>query len=199
MNYPSNWAPSRFHLAIFRLMGILHLSRLADSGEQPPVVLLSFEKGQGQPELAIVSFAWFAIPVLYLTALLESLTGLPGRFVPLLILIAIPVSFIGMMCSMWLAGLMIFILRGAGLIRSRLGAPHQERWQNILMSTIAVASQWWDSWVRFVGAFWIAALIVNGMAAIALWMLHARVTEIEARFGASAAASLSVEAASKRA
>ena len=186
MKHPSNWVPSRFHLATFRLIGALYLLGHRPKVDRSPV-FLSFERGQGQPELAIGSAAWLTSLSLFIAAGIQHMAELSEPWVPLLFLFSVPLSFAAIMVSMGIAGAVISLMRKARLIRTPLNAPLQERWHFIVMLGLSIASQGWTSWARCVGAFWLAATIVNGFAAIILWMMKSKVIEVEQRFGATLA------------
>ncbi len=166
----ARWLPSRHRFAIARLIALARLQRGARSNaDVPEHLILAIDRDQSAAETYSVAVWVFLTTASYFAALLP----LP---VPLAIVAAIP-----------LASLAIHIPFIGGGLALRLITRYENHVRIVSVSTMGlllIASSYvvvTATWARFVAWFFFAVLAINGLAALILWLLRARVQAAEER------------------
>ncbi len=180
--FPSALAPSRYHLALSRLYVVIRLS-LRPPAPAPHPVLYSFHPGQSAAEVYGASL----IENLLMTLLL---VGWVDHVHPLhwweLVLLAVP-----MLITSYSIQQMLYL--PISLIMKRWGNP--ERTDNhrlnsfsdkFMLTLGAAAAAVAGGWIRWVGLFWLALVLLDLIAWILLLLFRGQVKRIERQFGGGA-------------
>ena len=178
-------APSRFHLAIFRLVAVARLLS-GNKEESDTLRYLAFAKGQSGAEVYAYSLIHFCVANLFLLATIQSVAGSATWTLVPLFIILVPATFFLISLSMFGLGFMILGLEKLNLVSARPHEHAQTVIHHALLSGVAVWSLTQTGWIRYVGMAWFAMLALNAAAAGILAIVAGRVAELERRHGAAA-------------
>jgi hypothetical protein len=167
------WAPARFHHALFKLMALVVASRLR---AEPKIGTVRVVDSHQNP---IESYAIAVWCMLTCTSYFESLLA------PALGWVA------GGLLSIVLGSIAIHVLVvGLGLL---VGAVARNRDADrtrtvtglsmLVLTGVAVFAATVDGWVRWVGASFLFALLLNGLAAALLWPMRAQMAAVNRERG----------------
>lgn len=159
--------PSRHRFALARLIAYRFLLQRRTVAAQPEHLILAIDRDQTALEMNCIA-AWVLLTTTcYVTALLPFV-------LPLSILAAVPIAAIL---------IQIPAIPGGALLRLILGdGDHVKIVSVITMALLLIASSYFATttlWPRFVAWFFIAVFIINGIAAVVLWLMRDRVREAE--------------------
>ena len=161
--------PSRHRFALARLIAFLRLLQRRTTATQPEHLILAIDRDQTAIEMNCVAAWVMATTICYVAVLLPFV-------LPLSILAAIPIAAIL---------IHVPIVPGGALLRLLIGdGDHIKIVSVTTMAPLLIASSYFATtmaWPRFVAWFFIAALIVNSIAAVLLWLIRDRVRAAEER------------------
>ncbi len=174
----AQWLPSRSHFAIFRLASYIRL--LTASPSKGVRMALAVDRDQNALENLSISALIFVVTVAYLTALLAQWVPWPAAVVLATALAPaadhIPFFFTGLLAlPLWRR------------ITGRPGENNVAANSAGAMTVVLAASLWFVSRpepIRIVAAAMLALFALNAAAAVLMWLVQARVRELEARCGA---------------
>lgn len=166
------WLPSRFDLAIFRMLGLI--VALASGRRLSPALLLHHDREQNPLEPYVMSCVLVAVPSIHFFGAIASHLRWPWLTWPLVIL-ALP--FVATLAWDIVVFSVVFVASG---LRKLTGlAIRAIRLQNpvihllmIALSACSVAYGWRTSWL---GAAWLALVALNALCSIALLAARGRV------------------------
>ncbi len=164
----ARWLPSRHHFAVARLIGYIVLGR-ARHAENPEHLVLSIDRDQTAVEMHLTAFWVFATTTCYIAA------SLPFAL-PLSIVLSIPLAAVATHLPTVLGGPILRTLTGDG--------NHIKIVSVITMVLLLIASSYvatTRTWARYVAWLFFAILLLNGVAAVILWMLRGSVQAAEER------------------
>ncbi len=182
---PSILAPSRYHLAIFRLSAVLRLRSRTQEADSGNPRFLSFEKGQSRVEVYLFSAIFFVLWEMFLLATIQRFFALPVWAIPVTLIVLVPVTFLVIEAHMFAFGFLLAGLERIGSIPRRPHTLAQERFHYLTMHAFSILAIFEGGWVRWPGAIWLALAVINWLAAVALALMPATVRNIEDRFGES--------------
>lgn len=152
----AGWLPSRHRFALARLVAYVRLRFDQPAATQPEHLILPIDRDQTAAEMYGVAVWVFATTTCYVAA------SLPFRL-PWSIILAIP-----------LAAIAIHVPIVAGMVLMGDG-NHIKIVSVITMGLLLMASSYavtTASWARFVAWLFFAILVINGAAAVVLWLLR---------------------------
>jgi hypothetical protein len=164
----ARWLPSRHRFAIARLIGYILLGR-ARHTESATHLILPIDRDQTAAEMQLVAFWTFATTACYIAASLRVA-------LPLSIIVAIPLAAVTIHLPIVLGGPILRMFTGDG--------NHIKLVSAMTMVLLLLASSYaatTRSWARFVAWLFFAILLINGVAAVILWLLRDRVKAAEER------------------
>ena len=165
----ARWLPSRHHFAVARLIGYILLGRTRPAVDRPGHLILSIDRDQTTVEMHLTAFWVFATTACYVAALLPFA-------LPLSIILAIPLAAVAIHLPIVLGGPILRALTGDG--------NHIKIVSVITMVLLLIASSYvatTRTWARFVAWLFFAILLLNGVAAVILWLLRGSVKAAEER------------------
>jgi hypothetical protein len=165
----AHWLPLRHRFALSRLIAYANLR-----GARAPVndvehLILPIDRDQTAIEMNAVAIWVFFTTVSYLAAILPLI-------LPAAIVVAIPLAAIVLQFPIVVIGPIVRLLIGDG--------DHIKIISLITMALLMIASSYFaisSSWPRYVAWFFLAVLIVNGAAAIVVWLLRNHIRAAEER------------------
>lgn len=165
----ARWLPSRHRFALARLVAYVRLRFDQPAATQPEHLILPIDRDQTVAEMYGIAVWVFATTTCYVAA------SLPFRL-PWSIILAIPLAAIAIHVPIVAGGPVVRLLTGDG--------NHTGIVSVITMGLLLIASSYavtTASWARFVAWFFFAILIINGAAAVVLWLLRGAVQAGEER------------------
>ena len=177
------WLPSRHHHAVFRLAAYLRLAAARRRGLSPPAPALLLFVARHQSAFETYSVAlWMTA-----TALAWCTWGLTAVLPPLLAAAAaIPVTALALHVPMILYGGVLVPLWHAAMgrhVEAQNNIRSNSRILMLLFAGLAVPLATVPSWVRFFAWQFLAAIAVNGVAALAAFALRGRIARLEREAG----------------
>jgi hypothetical protein len=165
----ARWLPSRHRFAVARLIGYILLGRARSPVERPEHLILSIDRDQTAVEMHLAAFWAFATTACYIAA------SLPFAL-PLSLVLAIPLAAVAIHLPIVIGGSILRALTGDG--------NHIKIVSVITMALLLIASSYvatTRSWARFVAWLFFAILLLNGVAAVILWLLRGAIQAAEER------------------
>jgi len=165
----ARWLPSRHHFALSRLIAYAKLRGARAIANNAEHLILPIDRDQTAVEMNSVAIWVFFTTVCYIAATLPLI-------LPAAIVVAIPLAAI----------VLQFPIVGIGpIVRMMIGdGDHIKIISAITMVLLVIASAYFavsTSWPRYVAWLFFAVLIVNGTAAILVWLLRDGMREAEER------------------
>lgn len=176
----TRWAPARYNLAIFRLAVLAIGSRLTPVPE--PGIVLAIDRNQNRVETYVMSIWVVTSLSAYAASVLALLIGPAGAAI-----VAVPLAITFCQVAIVLSGLVLVPL--ARLVVRSDSADNTELNSALLMGSFALLSLWIAStklWSRYVGMLFIALLVVNALAAIAVRLMSRKIAEANRARGVGA-------------
>lgn len=164
----ARWLPSRHRFALARLIGYLLLGRARHTGSFGHLIML-IDRDQSAMEMQFVALWIFATTACYIAA------ALPPAL-PLAIVLAIPLAAVVLQLPVVLGGSALRALIGDG---NHIRIVSVATMVLLLLASSYVATT--RSWARFAAWLFFAMLLLNGAAAVILWLLRGRVQAAEER------------------
>jgi hypothetical protein len=165
----ARWLPSRHHFAVARLIAYAKLCNARESVQNAEHLILSIDRDQTAAEMNGAAIWVFITSVCYIAAALPLVW-------PAAIIAAIPTAAIALQLPTVVIGPIVRMLIGDG--------DHIKIISLIAMSLLVIASSYFavsNSWARYVAWVFFAVLIVNGAAAILVWLLRGGIRAAEER------------------
>jgi hypothetical protein len=165
----ARWLPSRHRFAMTRLIAYAKLRGARALANDAEHLILPIDRDQTAAEMSGVAVWVFFTTVCYISA------TLPLIF-PVAIIAAIPLAAIVLQFPIVVIGPIVRMMIGDG--------DHIKIISMITMALLVIASSYLavsSSWPRYVAWFFFAALMVNGAAAILVWLLRDGMREAEER------------------
>jgi hypothetical protein len=166
------WLPSRFNLAMFRVVGLLVAASL---GRRPsPATLLSHDRAHHPLEAYSLSCALIAVPSIHLLAAAAPRVLLPWLTIPL-ILVALPFAAVMawdiVIFSVAIVALVLGKASGREVSALALQTPVIHGLM-LALSASAIALEWKTAWL---GWAWLAMAGINALCALGLTAARSRV------------------------
>lgn len=178
----SPFAPSRYHLALFRLGAFLRLRFGGRSSEQ--TTELTFQPGQSALEVYLTATLVYGFITLSWLGLFH-LDRPFGSWLALTLPLSLVLTYLSLHAAAVGTALILLALRTARVpVRENL--PIQSAVMMTLLLVTAVVLWRLDSWMRWVGLFWLALAALDAFAAVVLLLFRRQVNAIEQRFGGPA-------------
>jgi hypothetical protein len=174
----AQWLPSRSHFAIFRLASYIRLRTASPSKDIR--MALAVDRDQNAFENLSISAMIFVVTVAYLVPLLEQ--RMPWWAA---VAVAIAIAPVADHIPFFFTGLLAIPLWRR--ITGRSGDNNMAANSAGEMTALLATSLWFVSGpepIRIVAAAVLALFALNTVAAVLMWLLRARVRELEARCGA---------------
>ena len=166
----ARWLPSRHRFAISRLFAFARLRHDArPTAERPEHLILAVDRDQSASEAYTVAVWVLVTTASYLAAMLP----LP---IPLAITAAVPLAALAIHIPFIGGGLALRLVRRDA---NRAGIVSAGTMSLLLIWSSYVAQT--TTWARFVAWLFFAVLVINGLAALTLWLLRASVQAAEER------------------
>jgi hypothetical protein len=165
----AHWLPSRHRFALSRLIAYARLRRARDVAQTVEHLVLPIDRDQTAAEMNGAAIWVFVTTSCYVAAMLPLIW-------PAAIAVAIPITAIVLQFPIVVIGPIVRMLIGDG--------DHIKIISVITMTLLVAASAYFAasaSWARYVAWFFFAVLIVNGAAAIVVWLLRGSIREAEER------------------
>lgn len=165
----AHWLPSRHRFALARLIAFAKLRRARAVANNAEHLILPIDRDQTASEMNGIAIWVFVTTVCYVAA------ALPLSW-PVAIVVAIPIAAIALHFPIVVIGPIVRTLIGDG--------NHVKIISVITMWLLVIASSYVAvsaGWSRYVAWLFFAALIVNGAAAIVVWLLRGQVRAAEER------------------
>jgi len=165
----AHWLPSRHRFALSRLIAYAKLRRARAIAKNAEHLILPIDRDQTAAEMNGVALWVFFTTVCYIAATLPLI-------LPAAIVAAIPLAAIVLQFPIVGIGPIVRMLIGDG--------DHIKTISVITMALLVIASSYFavsSSWPRYVAWFFFAVLLVNGAAAILVWLLRNGIREAEER------------------
>ncbi|MGK2856250.1 MAG: hypothetical protein ACSLFQ_03485 [Thermoanaerobaculia bacterium] len=170
------WLPSRFSLAIFRMLGLS--MALASRRKPSAAVLLEHHREQHPLEAYALSCALVAVPCVHLFVALVAGLRWPWVTAPLLAIVLPPVATLAWDAIVFAVAFLAFGLRrltGLDVPAIRLQGPAIHSLM-IALAACSIAYEWRTAWL---GAAWLALVGINAFCAVALRVASERVDRFE--------------------
>lgn len=161
--------PSRHRFALSRLAAFVRLGRRSQPQEAAEHLILAIDRDQTGAEMNCVALWVLATAASYFAV------ALPFPW-PLSILAGVALAILAIHIPIVGGGFLLRLLIGDGDHASLVSAA--------TMTLLFIASGYFamtSSWVRFVGWLFIGMLVINGIAALFLWLLRDKVRSAEER------------------
>lgn len=165
----AHWLPSRHRFALPRLIAYAKLRSAPAPANNAEHLILPIDRDQTAAEMNGAAIWVFVTTVCYIAAPLPLIW-------PVAIVVAMPIAAIVLQFPTVIIGPMVRMLIGDG--------NHIKIISVIAMSLLVIASSFVaasTSWARYAAWFFFAVLIVNGAAAIAVWILRGSIRAAEER------------------
>jgi len=165
----ARWLPSRHHFALARLIAYAKLRGARESTKKTEHLVLAIDRDQTAAEMNGAAIWVFITTVCYIAAALPLIW-------PAAIVVAIPIAAIALQLPTVVIGPIVRMLIGDG--------DHIKIISVIAMSLLVIASSYFavsSSWARYVAWFFFAVLVINGTAAIVVWLLRGGIRAAEER------------------
>lgn len=166
------WLPSRFDLAIFRMLGLA--VALASRRKPSAAVLLEHQREQHPLEAYALSCALVAVPCVHLFVALVSWLRWPWVTAPLLAVALPPAATLAWDVVVFSVAFFVFALRkltGLDVQTIRLQGPVIHSLM-IALAACSIAYEWRTAWL---GAAWLVLVGINALCAVALRTASARI------------------------
>lgn len=166
------WLPSRFDLAIFRMLGLI--VALASRRRPSPALLLHHDREQHPLEAYVMSCALVAVVSVHFFGAVASRLRWPWLTWPLVLLVLPFVATLAwdiVVFSVVLVTLGVRKLTGLELRAIRIQNPVIHSLM-IALSACSIAYGWRTAWL---GAAWLALVALNALCSIALFAVRNRV------------------------
>jgi hypothetical protein len=163
------WLPSRHRFALSRLIAYAKLRGARAVTNDVEHLILPIDRDQTAAEMNGVAIWVFVTTVCYVAAALPLIW-------PVAIIVAIPIAAIVIHFPIVVIGPIVRMVIGDG--------DHIKIISVITMSLLVIASSYFAvsaSWARYAAWFFFAVLIVNGAAAIVVWLLRDVIRAAEER------------------
>jgi hypothetical protein len=165
----ARWLPSRHHFALTRLIAYARLRGARQVAKNAEHLILSIDHDQTAIEMHGTAIWIFITTVCYIAAALPLIW-------PAAIVVAVPLAAI----------VLQFPTVGIGpIVRALIGdGDHIKIISVIAMSLLVIASSYFAvsaSWARYAAWFFFAVLVMNGAAAVVVWLLRAAIRAEEER------------------
>ena len=165
----ARWLPSRHRFALARLIGYLRLRRFRPEREQPEHLILAINRDQTNMEMHLVALWVFVTTTCYVAAALPFV-------LPLAIVLAIPLATIIIHLPIVVGGPLLRLMIGDG---NHIKIVSMTTMALLLIASGYVATT--ATWARPLAWLFFAILIVNGGAAVILWLLRGAIQAAEER------------------
>jgi hypothetical protein len=165
----AHWLPSRHRFALSRLIAYAKLRGARAVTNNAEHLILPIDRDQTAAEMNCIAIWVSVTTVCYVAATLPLIW-------PAAIIVAIPIAAIAIHFPIVVIGPIVRMLIGDG--------DHIKIISVITMSLLVIASSYFAasaSWARYVAWLFFATLIVNGAAAILVWLLRGRIRAAEER------------------
>ena len=165
----ARWLPSRHHFALSRLTAYAKLGGARAIANNAEHLILPIDRDQTAAEMSGVAVWVFFTTVCYIAAALPLI-------LPVALMVAIPMAAIVLQFPIVVIGPIVRMMIGDG--------DHIKIISAITMALLVIASAYFaasSSWPRYVARLFFAVLIVNGVAAIVVWLLRDGIREAEER------------------
>jgi hypothetical protein len=165
----ARWLPSRHRFALTRLIAYAKLGGGRVVKMDVEHLILPIDRDQTAAEINAIAVWVFITTVCYVAA------SLPLVW-PAAIVAAVPIAAIALHFPIVVIGPIVRMLIGDG--------DHVKIISVITMALLVIASAYVgasSSWARYVAWFFFAMLVVNGVAAIVLWLLRDNIRVAEER------------------
>ena len=168
------WLPSRFHLAVFRMLGLL--VALASRGRPSSAIVLQHDREQHPLEAYALSCALLAVPSLHFFVAIAPRLRWPWLTGPLVILalpFAMTLAWDIVVFSVALVTLVVRSLTGLDIQAITLQGPVIHGLM-LALSAASVALGWRTAWL---GGAWLGLVVLNALCAGVLWAARDRVAK----------------------
>jgi len=165
----ARWLPSRHRFAVGKLIAFAKLRGTTQSVNSAERLIFPIDRDQTAAEMNGVAIWIFVTTVCYIAAALPLIW-------PAAIIVAIPIAAIVLQFPTVIIGPIVRMLIGDG--------NHIKIISVIAMSLLVIASSYVaasNSWARYAAWFFFAVLILNGAAAVVVWLLRAPIRAAEER------------------
>lgn len=165
----AHWLPSRHRFALSRLLAYANLRGTRAVANNAEHLILPIDRDQTAAEMNGAAIWVFVTTVCYVAATLPMIW-------PVAIIVAIPIAAVAIHFPIVVIGPIVRMLIGDG--------DHIKIISVITMSLLVIASSYFAasaSWARCVAWLFFATLIVNGTAAIVVWLLRDGIRAAEER------------------
>ena len=166
------WLPSRFHLAIFRMLGLL--VALASRGRPSSAILLQHDREQHPLEAYALSCTLLAVPSLHFIVAIAPRLRWPWLTGPLVILalpFAMTLAWDIVVFSVALAAIVLRSLTRLNIQAIKLQGPVIHGLM-LALSAASFALGWKTAWL---GGAWLGLVVLNALCAVVLWAVRDRV------------------------
>jgi hypothetical protein len=163
----AHWLPSRHRFALAKLIAYAKLRGAPAVANNAEHLILPIDRDQTAAEMNGVAIWVFLTTVCYIAS------ALPLSW-PAAIVVAMPIAAIAIHFPIVVIGPIVRMLIGDG--------NHIKIISVIAMSLLVIASSYFaasNSWARYAAWFFFAVLIVNGAAAIVVWLLRGSIRAAE--------------------
>jgi hypothetical protein len=168
-NPEAHWLPSRHRFALSRLVAYAVLRRSRDVTNDAEHLILPIDRDQTAAEMNGMAMWMLVTTVCYVAAALPLIW-------PVAIVVAIPIAAVVIQLPILVIGPIVRVLIGDG--------DHAKIISVITMSLLVIASSCVAAsslWTRYVAWLFFALLVVNGVAAILVWLLRGGIRAAEQR------------------
>jgi hypothetical protein len=163
----AHWLPSRHRFALAKLVAYSKLQSAPAVANNSEHLILPIDRDQTAAEMNGVAIWVFLTTVCYISA------ALPLSW-PAAIVVAMPIAAIAIHFPIVVIGPIVRMLIGDG--------NHIKIISVIAMSLLVLASSYFavsNSWARYAAWFFFGVLIVNGAAAVVVWLLRGPIRAAE--------------------
>lgn len=165
----ARWLPSRHRFAMARLIAYAELRGARAAANNTEHLILPIDRDQTAAEMNGIAIWVFVTTVCYVVAALPLVW-------PAAIIVAIPIAAIALHFPIVVIGPIVRMLIGDG--------DHVKIISVVTMVLLAITSSYFvvsSSWARYVASFFLAVLLVNGAAAVVVWLLRGSIRSAEKR------------------
>lgn len=165
----ARWLPSRHRFALAKLIAFVKLRGAPPGVSDAEHLVFPIDRDQTAAEMNGVALWVFVTTVCYIAAVLPLIW-------PAAVIVAIPIAAIVLQFPTVIIGPIVRMLIGDG--------NHIKIISVIAMSLLVIASSYVaasNSWARYAAWFFFAVLILNGAAAVIVWLLRGPIRAAEER------------------
>jgi hypothetical protein len=165
----ARWLPSRYRFALARLIAFAKLRGARGVATNAEHLILPIDRDQTAVEMNGIAIWAFVTTVCYIAAALPLIW-------PAAIAVAIPIAAIALHFPIVVIGPIVRMLTGDG--------DHVKIISVITMALLVIASSYAamsGSWARYVAWLFFAVVVVNGAAALVVWLLRGQIRAAEER------------------